>query len=116
MGVFLSGTGNNSIYDNKIKDTQSGIVLYNINNNIYDNEISLGKNGIVFEPGKASNQSGDLASTTNVISPVEDYQSHLVDLVDSNNIFEVENPYVHKEEKMNNTSQIDQTNNVTTLT
>jgi parallel beta-helix repeat protein len=116
IGVFLSGTGNNSIYDNKITETQSGIVLYNINNNMYDNEISLSKNGIVFEPGKASNQSGDVASTTNVISPVEDYQSHLVDLVDSNKIFEVENPYVHKEDKMNNTSQIDQTNNMTTIT
>ena len=116
VGVFLSATGNNSIYDNKITHTQSGIVLYNISNNIYDNEISLSKNGIVFEPDKASNQSDVIASTTNVISPIEVYQSQLVDLVDSNKIFEVENPYVHKQEKMNNTSQMDETSNVTTLT
>jgi parallel beta-helix repeat protein len=108
MGVFLSGTGNNSIYDNKITETQSGIVLYNINNNIYDNEITLSKNGIVFEPGKNSNQSELMTSTMNVISPVEDFQDHLVDLVNSNRISEVENPYIHKEKKMNNTAQIDQ--------
>jgi parallel beta-helix repeat protein len=108
MGVFLSGTGNNSIYNNEIKDTQSGIVLYSINNSIYDNQITVSKNGILFEHDMYSNQSSNVSSIKGSI-PDEDYERRLQDLVASNKIIEVENPYVHKHEILNATSQTDQT-------
>lgn len=111
-GVFLSGTVNNTIYNNKITNTQTGIVLYNINNNIYDNEISLSENGIVFDPNKISNQTGEIASIT---IGAEDHQSQLVDLVDSNNIFEVKNPYMHKQDNISDIAQIEQTSNLTSI-
>jgi parallel beta-helix repeat protein len=114
--IDLSNTGNNSIHNNKITDSQSGIVFYNISNKIHNNEISLAKNGIIFKLVSNSNQSSDIASTTSPVPVVNGYESYLTDLVDANNIFDVENPYVHKEREMDTSVKVDLATNDTSIT
>jgi parallel beta-helix repeat protein len=115
-GIDLSNTGNNSIHNNKITDSQSGIVFYNISNKIHDNEISQGKNGLIFKLVRNSNQSSDIASITSPVPVVNDYESYLADLVDANDIFNVENPYVHKEREMDTSVKVDLATNDTSIT
>lgn len=70
--VYVSGTSNNLIRDNKIVNASSGIVIKNITNQIYNNDISSSDNGIVFinEPS---------ANTTNKVTEVllQDDYGHL---------------------------------------
>ena len=93
IGVFLSTTGNNSIYDNKISNSQNAILLYNPGNEIYNNEISQSTNGIDFDPMKHTNKTSDAASLTNPNSTFTDHESYLRKIVEDNELIDIENLY-----------------------
>jgi parallel beta-helix repeat protein len=115
IGVFLSNTGNNSIYDNTINGTQNGIMMQIDSNKIYNNKIFESKNGIVFQTVVYPNKT-NAATDVSTVSSSKDNHHHdyLVDVVANNHIFNTENPSVLKKQILNNTEIND--NNDTNFT
>ena len=113
-GVFLSSTGNNSIYNNKISNSQNAILLYNPGNEIYNNELSHSKNGIVLQPMKHTNETGNTASVTNNHSKFIDHESYLKSVVDNNDLTYIENPYQLKIQVANSSIQVEEENDNST--
>ncbi len=101
IGVFLSSTGNNSIYDNKISGTQNGIIVQNVSNKIYNNKISESKNGIVFKSVSYSNSTNLVASAANNVTTDTYHNSYIINIINNNHIFDTINPIVLKKQHLN---------------
>lgn len=101
VGVYLSGTSENSIFDNKISNTDSGISFKNFNNLIYGNIISNAENGIAYT---ASNMLNDTSNSTNV-SMIEANHEIVRKIAANNTISNTENDIRVKSDSLKPTSE-----------
>lgn len=109
--VYVSGTSNNLIRDNKIVNATSGIVIKNITNQIYNNDISSSKNGIVYvyEP------SGNMTNNVTGVLLQDGYDrvnNALTEMGYKNSISDTKDSTVIKTVKVNDT-EIEDPGNMT---
>lgn len=101
VGVYLSGTSENSIFDNNIFNVASGISFKNLGNQIYGNTISNASNGIAF----TANVSNDTNRFSNGSNTEINHHEIVGKIAENNTISQTDNAISVKADTIKPTSK-----------